>query len=106
MLRRDNRGVGNTEAFTFQVVKPHMLAEIYTGQLEPNEVLVGDAYADGNYAIPSGTLAYGQSYGLSGAISSDSIITNVSGHIYNSFSPDTICTRAHVVTFLWRSMTA
>ena len=57
MLCRYDRMVNGGSSLPFQVAPPHTAEELATGRLEPNEVytlLVGDAYADGNYAIASG----------------------------------------------------
>ena len=57
MLCRYDRMVNGGNDLPFQVAPPHRLEELVTGKLEPDEVytlLVGNAYADGNYAITSG----------------------------------------------------
>ncbi|MBQ9348514.1 MAG: hypothetical protein IJT94_14460, partial [Oscillibacter sp.] len=57
MLCRYDRMVHGASGLPFQVAPPHTAEELVTGKLEPDEVytlLVGDAYADGNYAIASG----------------------------------------------------
>ena len=56
MLARYDRLAGDTDSFTFGIVKPHTFRDIYTGELKENTtytLLLGETYGGGNYAVTS-----------------------------------------------------